>query len=102
VIRNKIAIATTKNGAEDFTNLSKRTSAIDETINNPVPTGGVKRPIVRLMQMITPKWIGSISKEVTSGINTGTNMINAAIPSSSIPTINSMMLTSNKNTKGFS
>jgi len=31
------------------------TFVIDEAINKPDPTGGVSKPIVKLIQMITPK-----------------------------------------------
>ena len=42
-------------GVTAFTSLSNFTSAMDDTMNSPVPTGGVSNPIVRLIQMMTPK-----------------------------------------------
>lgn len=37
------------------TNRSSLIFVSEEAINNPVPTGGVNNPIVKLIQIITPK-----------------------------------------------
>lgn len=52
---NRTSSATIKNGHKDFTKSPIETFVIEEAINNPEPTGGVKIPIVKLIQMIIPK-----------------------------------------------
>lgn len=44
-----------KNGHNAFTNEPMVTFVMEDATNNPDPTGGVKIPIVKLMQMMIPK-----------------------------------------------
>ena len=42
--------------------------AVLAQMNSDVPTGGVHRPIIRFRTSTTPRWTGSMPKEVISGI----------------------------------
>ena len=73
---------------------SKGTFATRDNTYRTIPTGGVRRPIIRFRTMITPKWIGSTPRATTVGSNTGVRMVMAARVSIKKPTTKRMMLIS--------
>ena len=66
---------------------SKGTLAISATKKEHIPTGGVKRPIIKFKVRMTPKWTISISYIFKAGRKTGIRTTIAAIVSMKQPTI---------------
>lgn len=63
-----------------------------------IPSGGVIKPIAKLVTIIKPKWIGSTPKDVATGKRIGANTKIAGVVSMKQPTINNSTLINNNNT----
>ena len=73
-------------GTQAFTTCSKDTFAMSATKYAHIPTGGVRRPIIKFIVNNTPKWTLFIPKRSITGKRTGTKTTMAAVVSIKHPT----------------
>lgn len=87
---------TAMNGIIPFNITSIGESAIREATKRLIPSGGVIKPIAKLVTMIKPKWIGSTPSDAATGIKIGAKIRIAGVVSIKQPTINNKRLISRR------
>ena len=96
VSNNNVAIIKTKNGMIPLMTTSNVVSPTREATNKFTPSGGVIKPIAKLVTMMIPKCTGSTPKAVTTGNKIGAKIMMAHTVSMKQPTSNNNKLMSNK------
>lgn len=89
---SKSKISKKINGAMARINLSNEMSATPCTTNKSSPTGGVIKPMARLITMTTPKKSGSIPAFIAIGRSNGVKIVMAAEAFKKQPAINKTTL----------